>query len=86
LTPTEIERVVERFCDKHALSVRENQTLLCFTRGLCRKETADILGCRIGTIDTYWRRIFVKVGVDSSERLMAALLSDIWTGAPDRVE
>ena len=40
-----------------------------------RKETAHRLRCSSGTIDTYWRRILGKSGLESPLQVLAAVLA-----------
>jgi len=47
---------------KHELSPRENEIVELATEGLTNEAIADRLGVSIGTVNTYWLRIRLKVG------------------------
>ena len=66
--------VVEQFAATHGLSVRETGVLQLAASGFHRKETAYRLGCSLGTVDTYWRRLLRKTGCQDQWRLYADLL------------
>jgi DNA-binding CsgD family transcriptional regulator len=66
---------VHRFAVHHGLSARETTVLALAAAGLHRKESASRLGCSLGTVDTYWRRIFRKTGRTSQSELFVALLA-----------
>jgi DNA-binding CsgD family transcriptional regulator len=62
------------FCARHRLSPRESLTLLAACAGLTKTEAHEELGCSVRTLDTYWSRIFGKVGVRSVDGVLAAAL------------
>jgi DNA-binding CsgD family transcriptional regulator len=66
--------VIARFAAANHLSQRETALLSLLTVGLGRKDAASRLGCSLGTIDTYRRRIFRKTGSSSQAELFGALL------------
>lgn len=67
--------LVHQFAAHHALSARETTVLALAAAGHHRKESASRLGCSLGTVDTYWRRIFRKTGRTSQSELFVALLA-----------
>ena len=68
-------RIVE-FSYTVGLSTREATVLIMAAgAGVSRKEAAYRLGCRPGTVDTYWQRILHKCGMDSQLGVFAALLA-----------
>lgn len=75
LPPSPVGLVLRRFAAHHGLSARETMVLALAAAGLHRKESASRLGCSLGTVDTYWRRIFRKTGRTSQAELFVALLS-----------
>lgn len=66
--------VLRSFCARHRLSPRESLTLLAACAGLTKTEAHEELGCSVRTLDTYWSRIFGKVGVRSVDGVLAAAL------------
>jgi len=50
---------------KMHLSCREQTVLQMFHKGCSYKETARLLGCGIGTVQTHAKRIYKKMGVHS---------------------
>lgn len=64
--------VIEMDCNKvdHqfglGLSVRERQALKLFAQGFCAHETATAMGISKNTVDTFRRRIFEKLGVNTT--------------------
>jgi DNA-binding CsgD family transcriptional regulator len=72
----EVEFRVVEFAYSMGLSVREGAVLLLAVGGgLERKEAAHRLRCSSSTIDTYWRRILRKTGLESPLHVVAALLA-----------
>lgn len=68
-------RIVE-FAHSRGLSGREAVVLILGAGiGLNRKEAAYRIGCRPGTVDTYWNRILRKCGADSQLEVFASLLA-----------
>lgn len=65
---------LRNFCSRHRLSPRESLTLLAACAGLTKTEAHEELGCSVRTLDTYWSRIFGKVGVRSVDGVLAAAL------------
>ena len=58
----------ERFVSKSALpalTLRETTVLQMFQQGYSYKETARILNCSIGTVQTHAKHIYRKMGVHS---------------------
>jgi len=74
--PSLVHVRITEFANSLRLSAQEAAVLsLAAGSGLHRKETAERLGCRPGTVDTYWRRILRKSGYGSKLELFSALLS-----------
>jgi len=61
---------------KSPLSAREGEICLAASRGLTNKAIADLLVLRQCTVDSYWRRIFLKT--EATGRTQAVAL---WIGA-----
>src|SRR5256885_12068482 len=74
-TPGAVSVVIDSFASRHGLSAREAAVLAAAALGLDRRDTAYRLGCRIGTVDTYWRRVFKKTRMSCQSELFARLLS-----------
>jgi DNA-binding CsgD family transcriptional regulator len=53
------------------LSPRETEVIRLALRGLGNKEIASELGCAPSTVLMYWKRIYAKVGVRPSKRVLA---------------
>ena len=51
--------------DIYSLTERELEVLRMFSKGLSYKETAEILHCKVSTIQTHIKRIYKKLGVHS---------------------
>ncbi|MBI5507208.1 MAG: response regulator transcription factor [Deltaproteobacteria bacterium] len=74
LTTTAVPaRALEAFCRQHALSPRETQLLTLALAGFDNAELATRLGCRPGTIKTYWRRLLAKTHCASQRHVIAAV-------------
>jgi len=57
-----------------SLSTREKEILSLFSKGFSYGETADVLGCKISTIQTLTKRVYKKLGVHSrSEAVFEAV-------------
>lgn len=67
--------VVREFSHLHSLSRREAEVLAMSARGISRKEAAFRLGCSVGSVDTYWRRMLKKTLSESPSQVIASLLS-----------
>ena len=61
----------EQVQDQHDLSMRELEILRWVAQGKSNSAIADILGISAGTVDTYLRRLFEKLGV--ADRTSAAV-------------
>ncbi|MCC6747311.1 MAG: response regulator transcription factor [Deltaproteobacteria bacterium] len=61
---------------------REREVVLVALDGLSVKQVADRLGCRIGTVSTYWQRIFAKTCTRSQVELYGVLLRRLLMGRP----
>jgi DNA-binding NarL/FixJ family response regulator len=70
-----LENVVDRFCREHVLSPRESELMQASAQGLSDKEAALKLGCKRGSVRTFWDRIFRKTKRRSQRGVMTALLS-----------
>lgn len=73
------EKGVQQHCQTDAkslaekLSRREQEVLLTFAKGYSYNEAAEILSCKIATIQTYTKRIYKKLKVHSrSEAIFEA--------------
>ena len=53
------------------LSPRENSVCEMAARGLVNKQIADVLGIRVCTVDSYWKRIFSKFNVNGRTHAVA---------------
>lgn len=51
--------------EKGILSPREIEVLLVFAKGYSYRETAEIFGCKVSTIQTHAKRIYRKLKVNS---------------------
>lgn len=69
-----VAEMVDKFCEKHGLSPRESQAVFLFAMGHAYWLSAKKMGIKLGTVATYHRRVYEKVGVRSREELMGALL------------
>jgi DNA-binding CsgD family transcriptional regulator len=69
-TPT-----IKRFAQAHRLSPQETKLVAAAVREMPNKQSADELGCTEGTLRTYWKRIFTKIGCTSQTRRCGAALS-----------
>ena len=74
-------RIVEGYAEANALSGQERRLLELAVSGAHNKVIADELGLSLGTVATYWRRIFAKTG-KSPQR---GVLADIVQFAASRV-
>jgi DNA-binding NarL/FixJ family response regulator len=72
--PPARRELIARFAAQNHLSERETALVSLLAVGSGRKDAATRLGCSLGTIDTYRRRIFRKTGTSSQAELFAALL------------
>jgi DNA-binding CsgD family transcriptional regulator len=81
-TPT-----LERFARAHRLSPQETKLVASAVREMPNKQSADELGCTEGTLRTYWKRIFTKIGCTSQRDVVARLFRfGDEDAAPDSVE
>ena len=82
MTPRIARRVLEMFSElapKHSnygLSDREKEILQLMTTGLIKKEIADRLTLSIHTVDTYLRRIYEKLEVNTRTGAVAKALKE----------
>jgi len=60
-----------------ALTTREVEVLEIFARGCSYKETADLLHCSLGTVQTHCKRIYRKLQVHSRSE---AVFEASWLG------
>jgi DNA-binding NarL/FixJ family response regulator len=67
--PEELE--LARVARERRLSPRETEVIRLALRGLGNKEIASELGCAPSTVLMYWKRIYAKVGVRPSKRVLA---------------
>lgn len=67
---------VGAFAARHRLSPRETRLLELAVEGVTNKEAAEVLGCSVGTIATYWQRIFAKTEQRSQRDVVAAILRE----------
>jgi DNA-binding NarL/FixJ family response regulator len=72
MSPKIARRVLEMFAglapkkqDNHGLSARETEVLQCVVDGLLKKQIAERLQLSVHTIDSYLRRIYEKLHVNS---------------------
>lgn len=56
------------------LSSREREVLSHCGEGQRNKQIAAVMNCSTKTVETYWRRIFIKSGYSTKEEILAALL------------
>jgi DNA-binding NarL/FixJ family response regulator len=73
--------IVEGYAEAKALSGQERRLLELAVSGAHNKLIADELGLSLGTVATYWRRIFAKTG-KSPQR---SVLADVVQFAASRV-
>lgn len=66
-----LETLIRRYAIAHKLSNRERQVLLASIIGTHDKLLADQIGCSRGTITTYWKRIFGKIGRRSQKDVVS---------------
>ncbi|MBN2536561.1 MAG: response regulator transcription factor [Spirochaetales bacterium] len=64
--------------NKKLLSVRELQIVKLGAQGLLNKEIAYELNLSVRTIQTHWRNIFVKIGVNSRLEVIMHCLKQNW--------
>jgi len=72
----------ERGSVLHQLTDREQQVLICMSRGLCQQTIATELGVDKATIRTHVRNILSKLGAHSSAEAIAFYLNPK-TAPPD---
>jgi DNA-binding NarL/FixJ family response regulator len=65
---------IYQFCQQNELSRRESETVFTACAGLSKVEAYEVLGCSSRTMETYWSRIFSKVGIRSTTGVVAAVL------------
>jgi DNA-binding NarL/FixJ family response regulator len=63
----EWSRLVALFAWKHGLSPRERWLVEAAVEGKELQESADELGCALGTVRTYWARIYDKSGTRAKD-------------------
>jgi len=68
-------------CNKFGLSPREKQALFYLAIGHTGREACEIMGISIGTMDTYKKRIFQKLGVNTVAEAVALNIAHL-SGAP----
>jgi DNA-binding NarL/FixJ family response regulator len=82
MTPRIARRVLERFSRlapkpaDYGLSERETEILQLMVTGLIKKEIADRLGLSIHTVDTYLRRVYEKLEVNTRTGAVAKALQE----------
>jgi DNA-binding NarL/FixJ family response regulator len=82
MTPRIARRVLDMFSkfapkqSDYGLSDREKEILLLMTTGLIKKEIADKLTLSIHTVDTYLRRIYEKLEVNTRTGAVAKALKE----------
>jgi DNA-binding CsgD family transcriptional regulator len=68
-----------KFAPKHSdygLSEREKEILQLMTNGLIKKEIAEKLSLSVHTVDTYLRRIYEKLEVNTRTGAVAKALKE----------
>ncbi|HEU4579604.1 MAG TPA: helix-turn-helix transcriptional regulator [Polyangiaceae bacterium] len=65
---------LEQFFGRYLLSPAERRALIGAVAGLSKYELAGEIGCSPRTLETHWTRIFNKVGIRSTEGVLAAML------------
>lgn len=73
-------RQLHTYCVRHRLSPTETRALLAACAGLPKIRAAEELGCSIRTLESHWSRIFAKVGIRSTDGVLAAALRDTLCG------
>lgn len=82
MNPRIARRVLEMFSklapkqNDYGLSEREKEILLHMTTGLIKKEIADKLTLSVHTVDTYLRRIYEKLAVNTRTGAVAKALKE----------
>lgn len=82
MNPRIARRVLEMFSkfaprqSDYGLSERERQILQLMTTGLIKKEIADQLDLSVHTVDTYLRRIYEKLAVNTRTGAVAKALKE----------
>jgi DNA-binding NarL/FixJ family response regulator len=66
--------IVEGYADANALSGQERRLLELAVSGAHNKRIADELGLSLGTVATYWRRIFAKTGKSPQRNVLADIV------------
>jgi DNA-binding CsgD family transcriptional regulator len=66
--------VLDEFFRRYLLSPAERRALIGAIAGLSKHELASEIGCSPRTLETHWTRIFNKVGIRSTEGVLAAVL------------
>jgi DNA-binding NarL/FixJ family response regulator len=62
------------FSALYKLSEQESRLLSLAVDGHTNHEAAEVLGCAMSTVRTYWSRIFRKVGCRSERNVVVRLL------------
>ena len=82
MNPRIARRVLDMFSklapkqNDYGLSEREKEILLLMTTGLIKKEIADKLTLSVHTVDTYLRRIYEKLAVNTRTGAVAKALKE----------
>ena len=82
MNPRIARRVLEMFSklapkqNDYGLSEREKEILQLMTTGLIKKEIADKLTLSVHTVDTYLRRIYEKLEVNTRTGAVAKALKE----------
>jgi len=75
---------LDEFFSRYLLSPAERRALIGAIAGLSRLELASEIGCSPRTLETHWTRIFKKVGIRSTEGVLAAVLRGLlWPASSD---
>jgi DNA-binding CsgD family transcriptional regulator len=76
---------LDAFVSRYLLSPAERRALIGAIAGLSKYELASAVGCSPRTLETHWTRIFNKVGIRSTEGVLAAVLRWLlWPASPER--
>lgn len=74
--------IVEGYAEAKALSNQERRLLELAVSGAHNKVIADELGLSVGTVATYWRRIFAKTGKSPQRGVLADVVQFAATRVP----
>lgn len=69
-----ISEVVSKFCELYGMSGREREVLLLAASGYTNRGIGKALGIQMGTVSTYWRRIYQRTGAPDRSSCCSKLL------------